>query len=69
MEINIRTLRNIVNSFRLTQEQREYLVKSIMNGDNANITWKQIQNKPIFADIATSGNYDDLTNTPDLTVY
>lgn len=38
MEINIRTLRNIVNSFRLTQEQREYLVKSIMNGDNANIT-------------------------------
>ena len=38
MEINIRTLRDIVNSFRLTQEQREYLVKSIMAGSNEDIT-------------------------------
>ena len=69
MEINIRTLRDIVNSFRLTQEQREYLVKSIMAGDNADTTWDQIQNKPTFADVATSGNYDDLIDAPDLTVY
>lgn len=69
MEINIRTLRDIVNSFRLTQEQREYLVKSIMAGNNVNTTWEEIQNKPTFADVATSGDYDDLTNTPDLTIY
>lgn len=69
MKINIRTLRDIVNSLRLTQEQREYLVKSIMASDNADTTWDQIQNKPTFADVATSGDYNDLNNTPDLTIY
>ena len=69
MKINIRTLRDIVNSFRLTQEQREYLVKSIMAGSNDDKTWDQIQDKPDFATVATSGDYNDLIDIPDLTVY
>ena len=38
-------------------------------GLDVNTTWEQIQNKPTFATVATSGDYNDLTNTPDLTVY
>lgn len=38
-------------------------------GLDVNPTWEQIQNKPTFATVATSGDYDDLTDTPDLTVY
>lgn len=38
-------------------------------GLDVNPTWEQIQNKPTFATVATSGDYNDLTDTPDLTVY
>ena len=38
-------------------------------GLDVNTTWEQIQNKPTFATVATSGDYNDLTNTPDLAVY
>lgn len=38
-------------------------------GLDVNTTWEQIQNKPEFATVATSGDYNDLTNTPDLAVY
>ena len=38
-------------------------------GLDINTTWDQIQNKPDFATVATSGDYNDLTNSPDLTVY
>ena len=38
-------------------------------GLDVNTTWDQIQNKPDFATVATSGDYNDLTNTPNLTVY
>lgn len=38
-------------------------------GLDVNTTWEQIQNKPAFATVATSGDYNDLTNTPNLTVY
>ena len=38
-------------------------------GLDVNTTWEQIQNKPTFATVATSGDYNDLTDTPDLTVY
>ena len=38
-------------------------------GLDINPTWEQIQNKPTFATVATSGDYNDLTDTPDLTVY
>lgn len=33
-------------------------------GLDVNTTWEQIQNKPEFASVATSGSYNDLTNTP-----
>ena len=38
-------------------------------GLDINPTWEQIQNKPTFANVATSGDYNDLTDTPDLTIY
>ena len=28
------------------------------------VEWSKVQNKPTFADVATSGSYDDLTNKP-----
>lgn len=33
-------------------------------GLDVNTTWEQIQNKPAFATVATSGDYNDLTNIP-----
>ena len=38
-------------------------------GLDINPTWEQIQNKPTFATVATSGDYNDLTDTPNLTIY
>jgi hypothetical protein len=36
---------------------------------SANFTYANITGKPTFATVATSGNYTDLTGTPNLTVY
>ena len=33
------------------------------------VTWNDIYNKPTFATVATTGNYNDLSNKPDLSVY
>jgi uncharacterized protein (TIGR02145 family) len=32
-------------------------------------TWSQVSGKPSFASVATSGNYNDLSNRPNLTIY
>jgi hypothetical protein len=36
---------------------------------SANLTWGNITGKPTFANVATSGNYNDLANTPNLSLY
>jgi uncharacterized protein YjbI with pentapeptide repeats len=36
---------------------------------SANLTWGNITGKPTFANVATSGNYTDLANTPNLSLY
>ena len=38
-------------------------------GGGGNVDWSDIQNKPSFATVATSGDYDDLTDKPDLSIY
>jgi len=39
----------------------------VMDGQDGASDWSDIQNKPNFATVATSGSYADLSNTPDLT--
>ena len=34
------------------------------SGGNSSVSWSDIENKPEFSDVATSGNYDDLENKP-----
>lgn len=34
-----------------------------------NPTWINVSGKPVFANVATSGSYNDLSNTPNLSVY
>jgi uncharacterized protein YjbI with pentapeptide repeats len=36
---------------------------------SANLTWSNLTGKPTFANVATSGNYTDLANTPNLSLY
>ena len=36
---------------------------------SSEVTWDNVTEKPTFATVATSGDYNDLTNIPDLTVY
>ena len=33
------------------------------------VTWSDVSNKPTFATVATTGDYDDLTDKPDLSIY
>ena len=33
------------------------------------VSWNDVSGKPTFATVATSGDYDDLTNKPDLSIY
>ena len=33
------------------------------------VSWSDVSNKPTFATVATTGDYDDLTNKPDLSIY
>lgn len=40
-----------------------------ITGGSSEVTWDNVTEKPTFATVATSGNYNDLTNIPDLTVY
>jgi hypothetical protein len=35
-------------------------------GGSGAVTWDDVEDKPAFADVATSGDYDDLSNRPDL---
>ena len=37
--------------------------------DHVTVSWDDVEQKPNFATVATSGNYDDLTNKPDLSGY
>ena len=39
----------------------------VMDGQDGASDWSDIQNKPNFATVATSGSYADLSNKPDLT--
>ena len=41
-----------------------YTTKSYVDGKLANVTWANLAGKPTLANIATSGSYLDLTNTP-----
>ena len=36
---------------------------------SSNLTWSNITGKPTFATVATSGSYNDLANTPNLSLY
>lgn len=38
-------------------------------GSGGDVDWSDITNKPNFADVATSGSYYDLSNTPDMNDY
>ena len=40
-----------------------------ITGGSSEVTWDNVTEKPTFATVATSGDYNDLTNIPDLTVY
>lgn len=41
----------------------------IPQGGSSTVDWSDIQNKPTFATVATSGDYDDLSDKPDLSIY
>ena len=42
---------------------------AIPSGGSSSVDWSDITNKPTFATVATSGDYDDLIDKPDLSVY
>lgn len=39
---------------------------AVGGGGDSSLTWDDVEDKPTFADVATSGDYDDLSNRPDL---
>ena len=43
--------------------------KTVEVGGSSTVDWSDIQNKPNFATVATTGDYDDLTDKPDLSIY
>ena len=46
-----------------------YFAGTIDGGVAASVAWENVQGKPSFASVATSGKYGDLSGTPDLSVY
>lgn len=51
-----------VGSFTLNQDTDTTL--TIEEGGLTTVDWSDVQNKPNFSDVATSGSYNDLTDTP-----
>ena len=42
---------------------------AIQSGTGHSVAWENVTGKPNFATVSTTGNYSDLNNTPDLSVY
>jgi hypothetical protein len=54
----------------LTQDRADSRYQATGNYlTSANLTWGNLTGKPTFANVATSGNYTDLANTPNLSLY
>lgn len=54
-------------TFYNTDEKKEYRLTALPNTweeEKSASTWNEIEGKPNFADVATSGSYNDLSNKP-----
>jgi len=57
-------LTNISNTDFLSKAAEAGIVS-----ESGSVVWDDVQDKPAFATVATSGSYNDLSETPDLTSY
>lgn len=59
----------VKTTIQTLEEKVTDLTERVEALESKQLTWEEISNKPTFSTVAESGNYTDLTNTPDLSIY
>ena len=55
-------------TFKIDANGNVTMIGDIILGSDSKITWDNVEGKPEFADVATSGSFDDLDGVPDIPV-